>query len=93
MRVNEILVCAKIVLSKERSEGGVLFYVVRQVIQLGAKCWRYDPIDKQAKDNCINCYRWNGKRCKIEAQLLAEWDKKHRPYERMMQDNRGVRIE
>jgi hypothetical protein len=58
-----------------------------------AKCWHYEPIDKSAKDNCVNCHYWNGKKCKDEALLIAEWDKKHRAYEWMMQSNRGVRME
>lgn len=57
------------------------------------KCWGYKAKNKKEKDNCINCRHWGGKQCKDEALILAEWDKRHRSYELMMQQNRGVRIE
>lgn len=39
---------------------------------------------------CGNCIHWGGKKCKDEAELLAEWEKKHGAYEHMMRDNKGV---
>lgn len=58
-----------------------------------AKCWHYDAIDKSAKVNCPNCIHWGGKKCKDEALIIAEYDKRHRAFELMMQSNRGVRLE
>ena len=57
------------------------------------RCKYYEPIDIGGKYNCGNCQKWNGKKCRDEAQLLAEWDAKHRAYERMMAENKGVRVE
>lgn len=56
-------------------------------------CWHYEAIDKKAKINCPNCVHWSGDRCKDEATLLAEWDRKYKHYEFMMRDNKGVSID
>jgi hypothetical protein len=56
------------------------------------KCWRYDEKSKDEKDNCPNCHHWDGVRCKDEAELLAEWERKHGGFDRMMRGNRGVNI-
>ena len=48
---------------------------------------------KTTGTSCGNCLRWDGKRCRDEAELLGEWEKEHGAYERMMRTNRGARIE
>lgn len=55
-------------------------------------CRLYEPVDTTAKENCINCRRWAGKRCRDEAELLYEEQRKHGWADRMMRENRGVRI-
>jgi hypothetical protein len=42
---------------------------------------------------CANCILWTGNKCKVEAELLAEWDREHGAFERQMRQNRGVRID
>ncbi|RNC62772.1 MAG: hypothetical protein AWM53_01991 [Candidatus Dichloromethanomonas elyunquensis] len=58
-----------------------------------AKCLHYKPIDSKEKVNCINCKRWAGKKCKDEALMLAEYEKRHGAYEHMMRENKGVMID
>ena len=62
------------------------------------KCWRYDPIDPEKNENCGNCKRWNGAkvRCRDHALLkkrLYEESPKYRTFDRMMRDNKGVRLD
>lgn len=56
----------------------------------------HKPISKGDKVNCGTCKRWDldkGK-CSIkDAEDMAAWEQEHGWSERMMQQNRGVRIE
>jgi hypothetical protein len=65
-----------------------------------SQCSKFKPLDNIAElffnyipVACANCIRWNGNKCKVEAELLAEWEKKHGAYEHMMRQNKGVRID
>jgi hypothetical protein len=58
-----------------------------------SRCKYFKPKEKGCRENCANCKRWSGKKCKDEASIIAEWDKRHRAFERMMQSNRGVRLD
>ncbi|HHY28527.1 MAG TPA: hypothetical protein GX523_17655 [Desulfitobacterium dehalogenans] len=51
-------------------------------------CRLYDPIDKAAKANCINCHRWSGKKCRDEAELLHDEQRWYGPVDRLMRGNR-----
>jgi hypothetical protein len=57
------------------------------------RCKHYKPIDITDKCNCGNCQKWTGKKCRDEAELLAEYDREHGAYDHMMRDNRGVRYD
>jgi hypothetical protein len=59
-----------------------------------SKCWHYEYINIAETANCTNCQHWDPKknRCKDEALIIAEYDKRHRSYELMMQSNKGLRL-
>jgi hypothetical protein len=60
-----------------------------------AKCKYFEPIEKGVKENCANCVRWNGKRCRDEAKLLEEYEesKEFKAFDYMMRQNKGVRLD
>ncbi|WP_026198858.1 hypothetical protein [Desulfitobacterium hafniense] len=55
----------------------------------------HKPINKGDKVNCGTCRRWDtGKQeCRDAAEQYAEWDREHGWAERLMRENRGVRVE
>ncbi|AFM00768.1 hypothetical protein Desde_2433 [Desulfitobacterium dehalogenans ATCC 51507] len=55
-------------------------------------CRLYDLIDKAAKANCINCRQWTGKKCRDEAELLADEQRRYGAVDRMMRGGIGVYI-
>lgn len=57
------------------------------------RCKQFKAIDKTGKENCVNCHRWAGKKCKDEAEILAEWQEKYEAWELMMRGNRGVMMD
>ncbi len=59
------------------------------------KCALFVPTESGCKENCANCKRWSGKRCKDEKLLreLYEESEEYTIYNRMMRDNKGVFIE
>lgn len=57
------------------------------------RCRLYEPADVAAKENCANCRRWNGKRCRDEAELLYEEQRRYGALDKMMRENRGVVLE
>ena len=56
-------------------------------------CKYIKPIDPSGKNNCLNCKKWTGKRCGDEAKLLAEEQMRYGPIDKLMRENRGVRVE
>ena len=56
-------------------------------------CKYIDKIDARGKANCPNCRRWTGKRCKDEATLLADEQRRYGPTDKMMRGNRAVVVE
>jgi len=63
---------------------------MKAVMQL-SNCMHFDSsVGAGEKVNCANRTRWNGKKCKDEAVLIYEFDKRHRAFERMMQQNKGI---
>jgi len=65
-----------------------------------SNCEKFKPKDNAAESffnivpvACGNCTCWTGKKCKDEAELLAEWEREHGAYEHMMRQNKGVRID
>jgi hypothetical protein len=82
---------ARLNINKE-TLNGVSFYLEGDVMPKSSKCWHYKHIAIAEPANCPNCQHWNGKKCKDEAIILAEWEKKHGAYVRMMRDNKGVSI-
>lgn len=53
-------------------------------------------INKGDKVNCGTCrrYDWDEQKCSIkDAEEMAKWNKEHSWVERMMRENRGVRID
>jgi uncharacterized Fe-S center protein len=65
----------------------------KAVIVMYPSC--HKPVEKGSKVNCGTCKRLDKYKgvCKDKALRYAEWDKKHRWAERMMEQNRGVRLE
>lgn len=57
------------------------------------RCKFFKSKEQCLKENCGNCRRWDGKKCKREADLLAMEQKKHSKWEHMMRENRGVWME
>lgn len=55
----------------------------------------HQPKNKGDKVNCGTCKRYDRDRqeCKDKAEQYAEWEHEHGWAERMMQSNRGVRLE
>ena len=60
---------------------------------MAVKCKRYEAIEIGDNENCVNCRKWTGKKCRDEAMLIADWEKAHGAYDRQMRTNRGARIE
>lgn len=60
-----------------------------------AKRWHYDPIDKNAKDNCPNCSHWGGRKCKDEPLLIKHYEesKTFKNFDRTMRSNKGVYLD
>lgn len=65
------------------------FKVVMQLV----RCCLFKAIEPGVKENCANCVKWTGKRCRDEAELLALWEKEHGTWEYMMRENRGVYLQ
>ena len=57
------------------------------------RCPLFDPDNNNDKESCGNCRRWTGKRCRDEAELLHEEQRRYRALDKMMRENRGVRLE
>lgn len=55
----------------------------------------HQPKSRSDKVNCGTCRRWDRdkRECKDKALHYAEWEEEHRWAERMMQGNRGVRMD
>ena len=69
----------------------------RAVITL-AKCWHYDPIDRSGKENCGNCHHWDSVETKCWDHALLkerqyEESKAFNAMDRMMRQNKGVRLD
>jgi phage FluMu protein Com len=60
---------------------------------LNMKCRRFKAEDPSLIENCPNCKRWNGTRCKDEVCLSTDYDdsEEFKEYEQMMLKNKGVR--
>ena len=60
-----------------------------------AKCALFVPTKSGRRENCANCKRWDGKKCKCEKLLrvLYEESDEFKIYNRMMRYNKGVFIE
>lgn len=56
------------------------------------RCKHYKPINIADKCNCANCQRWTGKKCKDEAELLAEYEHRYGALEHMVTQNKGVSV-
>lgn len=78
----------KLINLTEEPKGSFYFGKVMQL-----NCQYFKAKDPKASKDHINCVHWYGNRCKIEASMFAEWDKKHRSFERMMTENKGVILE
>lgn len=57
------------------------------------KCPYFTAIEIGFRENCANCQRWKGERCRDEHLLrdLYEDTKRYRIYNRMMRDNKGIK--
>ncbi len=57
-----------------------------------AKCKYFIAIEPGFRENCANCQRWKGERCRDEHLLhdVYEESKKFKFYDHMMRKNKGV---
>ena len=68
----------------------------KAVIVVDHKCWHYNAIDKTDKVTCINCHHWGWTKCEDEALLKErqyEESKAFNAMDRMMRQNKGVRLD
>ena len=57
------------------------------------KCKRFHAKELDLRENCPNCQRWSGSRCNDEKELMTDYEDSEdfKRYEKMMQNNKGVR--
>lgn len=60
---------------------------------MSIRCEFYIAIEEDLRENCANCKRWTGKRCKDENLIREEYlnSDEFDYYDRMMRDNKGVK--
>jgi hypothetical protein len=56
------------------------------------KCRYFIPVKLEVQNNCINCQRWTGKRCRDEQLLREEYEdsRTFKFFDRLMRENKGV---
>ena len=59
------------------------------------KCALFVSTESGRRENCTNCKRWDGKKCKDEKLLreLYEESEEFEVFDRMVRDNRGIFVE
>ena len=57
------------------------------------KCRRFQPSGAGCRENCVNCKRWNGIRCKDEKDLTKQYEEteEFKIFDHMMRTNRGLK--
>ena len=56
------------------------------------RCVLFIPTESGFRENCTNCKRWNGKKCKDRQRLqeMYEESEEFKIYDQMMRGNKGV---
>lgn len=57
-----------------------------------AKCKYFIPTELGNRENCANCKRWNGERCRDEQFLRESYEESRafKFFDRLMRENKGV---
>jgi hypothetical protein len=85
-------------MSLDKAPGGCrVLFIWGDTMPKSSKCWHYKAIVKTDPANCPNCLRWdkNKDRCRDQQLLIDKYKEsgKFRKYDRMMRDNKGLRLE
>lgn len=58
------------------------------------KCKYYIPAEKGCRENCTNCKRWNGERCRDEKLLRERYEDsdEFKVFDSLMRNNKPVTL-